>query len=120
MTVAHVTITRNQLQRNEDGTIDGHLQCRLTEATDYSFKYSDFLCVVYHIDHDHLLSLKKKDRARIEYRHKPAWPFTELGDPYRIFLNQHLGIPNNEILGAVRREEWMEIIVRGQNGPDAN
>ena len=120
MTVAHVTITSNQLQRNEHGTIDGHLQCRLSEANDYSFNYNDFVCHIYHVDQDRLLTLKKRDEARIEYRHKPVWPFTELDDPYRIFLNQHLGISDEEILGAVQREEWMEIIVRGRNAPDEN
>ena len=118
MTVAHVIVINNQLHRNEQGTIDGHLQCQLVEATDYSFSYADFLCVMYHVDHDRLLGLKKDDRARIEYRRQPVWPLTELGDPYRVFLNQHLGIPNEEILGAVRREEWMEIIVRGGEAPD--
>jgi len=118
MTVAHVIVVNNQLHRNDQGTIDGHLQCQLVEATDYSFNYSDFLCVVYHVDQDLLLDLKKDDRARIEYRDQPVWPLTTLGDPYRIFLNQHLGIPDEEILGAVRREDWMEIIVRGGEMPD--
>jgi hypothetical protein len=125
MTVAHVIVVNNQLHRNSQGTIDGQLQCRLVEANEYSFTYSDFLCVLYHVDREQLLDLKKDDRARIEYRQEPVWPFTELGDPYRIFLNQHLGIPDQEILGSVRRsgpvsrggsvrdEDWMEIIVRG-------
>lgn len=113
MTVAHVIIVNNQLELNEQGTIDGHLQCQLVEATDYSFNYSDFLCVVYHVDHKHLLSLKKDHRARIEYRQEPVWPFTDRDDPYRIFLNRHLKIPNTEILGAVSRENWMEIVIRG-------
>ncbi len=120
MTVAHVIVVNNQLHRNEQGTIDGQLQCQLVEATDYSFKYADFVCEVYHVDHDRLLELKKDDRARIEYRQKPVWPLTELDDPYRIFLNQHLGIPNEEILGSVRREDWMEIVIRGGKGPDGS
>ena len=115
VTVAHVIVVHNQLERNDQGTIDGHLQCQLVEATDYSFNYSDFLCVVYHVDHEHLLSLKKDDQTRIEYRRQALWPFMEQGDPYRIFLNRHLKIPDNEILGAVRREDWMEIIIRGGN-----
>lgn len=114
-TVAHVIVVDNQLKLNEQGTIDGHLQCQLVEATDYSFNYSDFLCVVYHLDHQHLLSLKTDHRARIEYRQEPVWPFADRDDPYRIFLNRNLKIPNAEILGAVRRENWMEIVIRGNS-----
>lgn len=117
MTVAHVKIIDNQLELNEQGTIDGHLQCRLAEATDYSFKYSDFVCVIYHVDHKHLLTLKKDHRTRLEYRSEPLWPFTTADDPYRIFLNRDLGIPDTEILGADFREEWMEIHIRGGDPP---
>ena len=117
MTVAHVIIVTNQLELNDQGTIDGHVQCQLVEATDYSFNYSDFLCVMYHVDNKNLLTLKKDQRARIEYRHEPVWPFTKLDDPYRIFLNGKLGIPDSEILGAVRREDHMEIVIRGGNSP---
>lgn len=124
MTVAHVIVVSNQLEANELGTIDGHLQCQLVEATSYSFKYSDFVCVMNHVDRASLLKLKEDQRARIEYRQKPLWPILEQDDPYRIFLNQHLGIPNTEILGAVSRrgvmndDSWMEIIVRGGNASD--
>ena len=124
MTVAHVKIISNQLEMNDQGTIDGDLQCRLAEATDYSYEYVDFVCDVYHVDHNRLLQLKKGDRTRIEYRRKPLWPLVKRGDPYRIFLNQHLGIPSEEILGAVRiqgtgrQEDWMEIRIRGGESPD--
>ena len=120
VTVAHVIIVNNQLTSNEQGTVDGHLQCQLVEADDYSFSYSDFLCVMYHVDREDLLDLKKDHRARVEYRRDPIWPFKKVDDPYRIFLNRHLGIPDTEILGAVRREDWMEIVIRGGNEPAKN
>ena len=120
MTVAHVKIIDNQLEMNDQGTIDGHLQCRLSEATDYSFKYNDFVCVIYHVDHKHLLKLKNGQRTRLEFRSEPVWPFTKADDPYQIFVNRDLGIPESEILGAEFREDWMQIHIRGGNEPAKN
>ena len=113
MTVAHVIVVDNRLELNDQGTVDGQLQCQLVEATNYSFSYSDFLCIIYHVDRPDLVDLKSDQRARIEYRRGAVLPWMKQDDPYRIFINRYLNIPDAEILGAVRLDGWMEIKIRG-------
>jgi hypothetical protein len=116
--VAHVIIVDNRLVLNAEGTVDGELQCRLVEGDDYTFTYSDFLCILYHVDQPDLLTRKNRQRARIQYRAEPLWPIKKADDPYREFLTKQLHIPNRLILGSLRREEWMEIVVRGDGSKE--
>jgi hypothetical protein len=111
--VAHVIIIDNRLVLNDEGAVDGELQCQLVEANDYAFTYADFLCILNDVDQASLLNLKAQQRTRVQYRSYPVWPIAKADDPYRLFLNEKLNIPNQYILGAIRREDWMEIVIRG-------
>lgn len=112
MQIGHVKIVWADLRLDENGNVDGQLQWRFSRADDYSFHYADFVCQFSNVPHPELVDLEVGDRTRIRYRLNDVGPLPRQ-DPYRTFLNQRLGIRDEEIVGSVKMEGWTEILIRG-------